>query len=212
MIEEMRGGGEAPVEEPAPVPLEEEPAPVPLEEEEETEVMMDAEGPDPEEEEVESVKVAKDETARSTADERIGTLDKDDDAALAVLKALFNDVKKSTRINDKTTRFFQQYNRILKSLHQRLSVEKATNIKLQRRLDEHEETLNGILEGIGVTKNLFPAEPTKVTKSSLSPDAIAIVEALGQSINKSAAPQYGTAPAPKRIESLRDVMGDLLRK
>jgi hypothetical protein len=154
----------------------------------------------------EELLVEKDESGRSTADQRIGTLDKDDDEALSVLKSLFSRVKKSTKMNENTQKYFKASIEVMKNMCSKIA-------KQAKRLDEQEQAINGIMEGIGITEDVIGVqkqEKNPVHKSALSPDAEAIIHAMMNMsrVEKSA---RSNGVANDENSGLRDIMSTLFR-
>jgi hypothetical protein len=132
------------------------------------------------EEEVQKKKVKKSETGRASADEKINALSEEDERALQVLKSLFSSVKKSRRVPEETIKYFNETHKVIKSMFGKIQ-------RQQNRIAELENAVEGMLEGMGVSEDaLGAANRRKVQKSGLSPDAKAIVNALGSAIRKSA--------------------------
>jgi hypothetical protein len=157
-----------------------------------------------EEEEVVKRKVKKSETGRASAEEKVNTLDPDDDRALQVLKSLFTRVEKSKGVPDATIKYFHETHRVMKSLFARIE-------KQQRRIHDLENSVSGMLEGVGITEEVLASPKHKVAKSRLSPDAQAIVEAFGNVIQKSQHSQENG-----RVQNFGagngDSLGDILYK
>ncbi|MDR2193858.1 MAG: hypothetical protein LBP19_05245 [Treponema sp.] len=151
-----------------------------VEKTEEEEVEDESAFDDFEEEEVEKKKVKKSETARASAEEKIDTLTEEDERALQVLKSLMGSVRKARRVPEETVKYFNETHKVLKSAFTKINQQ-------QQRIDQLESAVEGMLEGMGISQKLLQTGTRKkVQKSRLSPDAQAIVEALGSVIQKSA--------------------------
>jgi hypothetical protein len=185
-------------------PLEDDPPEEEIEKSENEEEVVEEEETLEDLKEVEKKKVNKSETGRASAEEKINTLSEEDERALQVLKSLMGSVRKARGVPEETSKYFNETHKVLKSAFVKI-------YKQQKRIDQLESAVEGMLEGIGISKKVLETGTRrKVQKSKLSPDAEAIVEALGSVIHKSARPNYSASMG--KDGTLGDVMANLFDK
>jgi hypothetical protein len=143
--------------------------------------------------------VKKSEAANEDAEDRMEELPEDDEAALAVLKILktlsaSESVKKSKPATQTPSPEAQ-------ALGQALLVMKS----MQKRLDEQGQTLNGILEGMGITSEVLKVEKA-APRQAVQPSANDILAALASVVQKSASAE------PAKPETMRDALEILWRQ
>jgi hypothetical protein len=109
-------------------------------------------------------------------------------------------------MNDTTQKYFKVSMEVMKSMCTKIA-------KQAKRLDEQEHAINGIIEGIGITEDvigLHKQQKQPVRKSTLSPDAEAIVHAM---MNASRVDKSARSSDSENHENsgLRDILGTLFK-
>jgi hypothetical protein len=156
-------------------------------------------------------KVKKSESGRAGAEEKVSTLAPEDERTLAVLKGLFAGVRKSGRVPDATVKYFGVTHKVMKSLMGRVQTQSTRLERQSRRIAELEDAVSGVLEGIGISEKVLSGPERRVQKSRLSPDAEAIVSALGRVIEKSAHTRSESNAGSMQNGGLGDVLQNLFQ-
>lgn len=157
---------------------------------------------DEEQEEFEDEKiVGKDETAREDAETRVGELPEDDEEALKVLKALIG-VGKSADRRPAPRRAVQagDSSRTLAMIAKSLAI-------LARKVDRVEDSMVGVLEGIGVTDKIVQKSAARKPVQTRRTDTQALVDVLREAfVGKSA--EVKEEPAGDLRTVLTTLVGD----
>lgn len=158
---------------------------------------------DEEQEELEDDKiVGKDETANSSADQRLDELPEDDEEALKVLKALIGVGKSADR---KPVRRVVETARRSGDSRALAMIAKSLAI-LAKKVDRVEDSMVGVLEGIGVAESLVQkSAATRRPVQARQADVQALVDVL-----KSAMVGKSADAEPEAPGSMKDVLTTLV--
>lgn len=148
--------------------------------------------------------VAKDatgETGRNNAEEKIGELPVSTDEALGVLKALMSGGAVAKSASPSLAQIQKaQGGKSYAVENEMLKVMKS----IAKRLDEQEFTLQALINGKEIAEEVLKIEKS-APRVPVQPSSQAILDALGQLVQKSAQ----TQSQPQSAGSMRDVLGTL---